>query len=216
MGKSNKILFIGNFLSKTRGSLGVTEKLTKHLKGGDFEIVMASHFENQLLRLLHFIWFLLFKSYQIVHVDIYSGNAFKIVQVSLFFAKKIRNKRVIGTLHGGGLAEFDKKKSNLVKNTLSNFDELLSPSNYLIKYFIDLDIKYLPNGAYYFGPPKDVAPVLIESGAWIGGHSIILSGSHINKTVLLGANSLFKGNSVENGIYAGNPAKLIRIAGNRK
>lgn len=70
----------------------------------------------------------------------------------------------------------------------------------------------IENSAYYFGPPVNKKSVEICSGSWIGAHSTILAGSYINKTVLIGANSVFKGSSQEKGIYGGVPAKLIKIA----
>lgn len=66
--------------------------------------------------------------------------------------------------------------------------------------------------AYYFGKPIDIKEVNIYSGAWIGAHSTILSGSIVNKCVLIAANSVFRGESEPYGVYAGMPAKLIKIA----
>jgi acetyltransferase-like isoleucine patch superfamily enzyme len=70
----------------------------------------------------------------------------------------------------------------------------------------------IKDGAYYFGEPVDVKEVVIQSGAWIGAHSTILSGSVVNKGVLVAANSVFKGVSEPYGIYAGTPAKWIKNA----
>lgn len=68
----------------------------------------------------------------------------------------------------------------------------------------------IEHGAYYFGKPVDVAEVKIGVGSWIGAHSTILSGSEIEKCVLIAANSVFKGLSEPFGVYAGTPAKWIK------
>ncbi len=70
----------------------------------------------------------------------------------------------------------------------------------------------MKDGAYYFGKPVDVAPVQIKSGSWIGGHCVLLSGSIVEESCLIAASSVFKGNSEKKGIYAGQPAKLIKFA----
>lgn len=45
---------------------------------------------------------------------------------------------------------------------------------------------------------------------WLGANSIILPGSYLSDFSVIGANSLFKGNSAQYGIYCGVPAVLIR------
>jgi maltose O-acetyltransferase len=71
----------------------------------------------------------------------------------------------------------------------------------------------LEEGAYSFGKPIDIELVTVGSGSWIGAHCTILPGSNISKTCLIAANSVFKGNSIEKGIYAGIPAVLKKVSG---
>lgn len=55
-------------------------------------------------------------------------------------------------------------------------------------------------------------PILIEEGAFIGAHSIILKGVTIGKHSIIGAGSVVTKNVPDNEIWAGNPARFIRKA----
>lgn len=52
--------------------------------------------------------------------------------------------------------------------------------------------------------------VLIGNNVWIGNNVTILPGTIIEDNVIIGAQSMVKGHYYSNGIYAGNPARLIR------
>lgn len=58
-------------------------------------------------------------------------------------------------------------------------------------------------------PPK-CEPVIIEDGAFIGAHSIILKGVTIGRRSVVGAGSVVTKNIPKNQIWAGNPARFIR------
>lgn len=66
------------------------------------------------------------------------------------------------------------------------------------------------NGSYHAGPIVDNAPVFIDSGAWISAHCTLLPGSVIQHGVLIGANSVFRGQTEPGGVYAGVPAHIIK------
>jgi acetyltransferase-like isoleucine patch superfamily enzyme len=70
----------------------------------------------------------------------------------------------------------------------------------------------LKNGAYSFGEDVKREKVILDDGCWIGSHVTILSGTHINKAVLVAANSVIQGKTEEYGIYGGVPSKLLKIA----
>ena len=53
--------------------------------------------------------------------------------------------------------------------------------------------------------------VTIMDNVWIGTGAIILDGSILNKRAVVGAGSVLKGIAEENGIYIGNPCKLLKI-----
>lgn len=53
-------------------------------------------------------------------------------------------------------------------------------------------------------------PVIVEEFANIGTNSIVLPGSILRKGVLLAAGSLLMSDTIEWGVYKGNPAKLVK------
>ena len=66
-----------------------------------------------------------------------------------------------------------------------------------------------------FGDTADITRtktkrIIIEDGAFIGGHSIILKGTHIGENSVIGAGSVVAGNIPANEIWAGNPARFIK------
>ena len=52
--------------------------------------------------------------------------------------------------------------------------------------------------------------IYIGSDVWIGANCVILDGALINDGCVVGAHSLVRGELEENGVYAGNPIKLLR------
>lgn len=68
---------------------------------------------------------------------------------------------------------------------------------------------------FRFGSNADITRtktkrVIIEDGAFIGGHSIVLKGTHIGENSVIGAGSVVTGNIPANEIWAGNPVRFIR------
>jgi acetyltransferase-like isoleucine patch superfamily enzyme len=53
-------------------------------------------------------------------------------------------------------------------------------------------------------------PVIIEQGAWIGGHCIILKGVTIGAYSVIGAGSVVTQNVPAREVWGGNPAKFIK------
>lgn len=144
--KKKTILFVGNYLSKSRGSKGVVETIIDQIEVNNYEFKLSSKLENKFFRFLDFFWSLFFSSYDRVYVDIYSGQAFLFTKMAVF-ASKLRKKEITGTLRGGALQEYDKKNGGVVLKTIKKMDKLQSPSKFLIHYFKsnNLAVNYLPN-----------------------------------------------------------------------
>lgn len=49
----------------------------------------------------------------------------------------------------------------------------------------------------------------IENNVWLGANSIIISPTILRRNTVLGASCVYKGISVKNGVYVGNPGKLL-------
>ncbi len=54
------------------------------------------------------------------------------------------------------------------------------------------------------------APVSIGSNVWIGANTVITAGVRIGDWVVVGANSVVTKSLPDSGVYAGNPATLVR------
>lgn len=52
--------------------------------------------------------------------------------------------------------------------------------------------------------------VIIEDRVWIGMNAIVLENSKLLENSVIGAGCVFKGTTLRNSIYIGNPAKLIK------
>mgnify|MGYP000276404965 CR=1 FL=1 len=61
-------------------------------------------------------------------------------------------------------------------------------------------------------PDREIksAGIIVKTGAWIGGNSIILKGVTIGAYSIIGAGSVVSKNIPDNEIWAGNPIKFIR------
>jgi L-malate glycosyltransferase len=149
------VLFIGNFLSKTTGTCGVSENVAKLLEGEDIKCILVSSKQNQFFRLFDILWKQCVLQYDIVHIDVFSGKAFLIAQLSSWL-QKLKGNDIIMTLHGGRLPEFTDTKSKIVLNVLRRAKVLQTPSLYLISWFKSrgLEINYLPNGIDTYNFPK--------------------------------------------------------------
>lgn len=55
--------------------------------------------------------------------------------------------------------------------------------------------------------------IRIEDDVWIGANVTVLDGAHISRGCVIAAGAVVRGKTIPNGIYAGVPAKLIKIRG---
>lgn len=67
----------------------------------------------------------------------------------------------------------------------------------------------MENGSFRYGKATGAA-IVIGKGSWIGANCTITSGTIICEGVLVGANSVAKGQFAARSFYAGNPAKFIK------
>ncbi|MBV6550773.1 acyltransferase [Acinetobacter soli] len=122
-------------------------------------------------------------------VNFFSGLSLKIFENACI---EVDN----GTYFSGPITLHSKKKIIIGKNCAISWNCTIIDSNF---HKIDYD--------------ADIVTKEINIGdrVWIGNNVIILPGSVIENDVIIGAGSVVKGHLLENGIYAGNPAKLIRF-----
>lgn len=142
----NGILFIGSFLSRHRGTKGVSETIAENLQKEGINVILSSRFENKVLRIFQIIKDILLFRGKLVHVDVFSGNAFNIALLASQLIR-IKNATLVLTLHGGNLIEFDKKNKGKIDLLFSKAHKIQTPSLFLKNYFCGrgFDVLYLPN-----------------------------------------------------------------------
>lgn len=167
-----RILFIGSFLSKKSGTLGVSENLARKLQLNKVDIRLASRFKNKKLRLLSIIAASLTLRYDRMHIDTFSGNAFRIAETASTIAR-FRKKRIILTLHGGKLPEFYLQYPNRVKRVLNRAEWVQTPSKYLQTFFEkqNINIQYLPNSIDLARFPYERSFVIPHTLLWVRAFS---------------------------------------------
>ncbi len=148
--KSNKgtLLFIGNFLPVPRFNKNVWHFLAEQLRDDGWTVITTSNQERQLPRLLDMlltIWRER-RSFQVAHIDVFSGRAFIFARLSSWLLRLIK-KPIVLTLHGGGLPVYYEKHPRAVNNLLKAANIVVTPSAYLQKAFTGLrsDIRLIPN-----------------------------------------------------------------------
>jgi L-malate glycosyltransferase len=168
------ILWIGSFLSKHRGSKGVSELLAEKLMFEGVQSELASTFENKFFRLLDIVFKTLLTKASIIHIDIYSGSAFQWAAISSFIAQA-RQKKIILTLHGGKLNEFERTHANQMKRLLKRANYILTPSTFLHNHFTQSGYKvnYLPNSIQLEKFPFNRSHVKPKSLLWVRGFTHI-------------------------------------------
>ncbi len=142
------VLFIGNFLSRQRGTIGPMEGVMHRMKN-DIIISRASVYDHKVLKLADMFVKSLFVNYDIIHIDTYSSSALSFAFLCAAIGK-FRNKKVILNLRGGGLHRLyqnSKRKGNLIEKLFLKANKIVTPSLYLKENFEKqgFNIGYLPN-----------------------------------------------------------------------
>lgn len=143
------VLFVGSFLSNTKGTMGVAEKLKGQLES-DYCLYYASSRVNKFARLFDITLHLFFKKYDVLHCDVFSGQSFWVAD----FARRVallRRKKVILNLRGGRLIdvlEVSSRRRRILSNWGKSQLSIITPSRFLSKEIQrrwGLDIEIIPN-----------------------------------------------------------------------
>ena len=138
-------LFVGNILSKHRGTLGPSEKIAE-LLGKQYNIRTVSDKPGKMGRLFDITKVCLTHNYNVLIADTYSGTAFNIARIASFIGK-LRGKKVVLVLRGGKLPEFYSINAASVNRVFKRAHKILAPSLYLSDYFEQkgFNVEYLPD-----------------------------------------------------------------------
>lgn len=141
-----RILLIGTFLSDISGSKSVSEKLNRDLAGKTLSLKLVSQIKPILFRYFDIVASVLFRNYNKIHIDTFSGLAFRIAEAASFLAL-LRGKKPIVTLRGGALPEFFIDNNERVQKVFARASVIQTPSLYLQDFFTNngFKVNYLPN-----------------------------------------------------------------------
>jgi glycosyltransferase involved in cell wall biosynthesis len=142
-----KILFVGSYLEKKRGTLSIAEKLAnKFQKDESYNIKLISRKYNKFARILDIFFCLILTKYTRIFIDTYSGNSF---YLSILAAKilRIKNKKYSLVIRGGNFINFYEKNEKWIHKELLLADSLISPSQFIIEFLKTkgINVDYLPN-----------------------------------------------------------------------
>lgn len=143
----SKILFIGSYLGKERGSISIAEKLSAKFKDDlKFEIVIVSKRSQKLLRLFDIIYNLLFTNFSETFIDTYSGNSFFIARLAGLILR-LRGKNYSLIIRGGNFVNYYNENESWIQKEMLFANSLISPSQFIINFFNKkgLSVEYLPN-----------------------------------------------------------------------
>ncbi len=142
---SREALFIGNYFSHLRGTQPVMERVAIKLRADGIKISLSSKKIFWLWRVIDHFKYIFFKSYSIAFVDVFSDRSFMLAEWAVFWLR-IRKKKIVLTLRGGKLSEFDARQKERVNKLFRKADQIQTPSLFLQNYFKEeIEISYLPN-----------------------------------------------------------------------
>lgn len=125
------ILFIGNFLSQSLGTIGPSEELAQRLGDMGWPVLMTSQQVKKTCRLLDMLGTVWRRrqEYDLAHIDVYSGPAFFWAEAAVGLLGRLRKPYIL-TLHGGNLPAFAKRWPKRLRRLLGQARAVTTPSPY--------------------------------------------------------------------------------------
>lgn len=164
-----RLCMVGPMLGRNPGWVTTQGEILSDLFHHEgYHVLETSSVINRFGRLFNIVLFL-FKcrnDYDVAIVNVFSGPAFFIVDISSFIISK-QKKPLIFVLRGGNLPEFSIKRKKWVKRVLSRASIVVSPSTYLFDYCNSLGLSsiIIPNiidlNQYPFRLRKLINPKLL-------------------------------------------------------
>jgi glycosyltransferase involved in cell wall biosynthesis len=147
-GSRVRILLIGAYLPHSAGSRSVAEAMAERLQLRGFDLRLTSRLRSRFLRVMDLLvttW----RSrnlYDVAHVDVYSGAAFRWAEWAVGLIRA-GGKPFVLTLRGGNLPMFAQRHPRRVARLLAAATAVTAPSAYLADAMrtIRSDIRIIPN-----------------------------------------------------------------------
>jgi len=145
----NKIIYIGNKLSKKGATVTSIETLGQLLQREGYLVVSASSRKNKVMRMLDMVWttFKHSRSKSLVLIDTYSTTNF-LYAVIIGYLARLLHLPYIPILRGGNLPNRLKKSPKLSSGLFKNAKTNVAPSQYLMEAFRKVgytNLTHIPN-----------------------------------------------------------------------
>lgn len=146
---TNKLIYIGNKLSKKGSTVTSIETLGQFLQRENYIVISASSRKNRVVRMLDMVWTTLSQSRKasLVLIDTYSTTNF-LYAVIIGYISRFLQLPYIPILRGGNLPNRLKKSPKLSKKLFKNAKINVAPSQYLMKAFEQagyMNLTHIPN-----------------------------------------------------------------------
>ncbi len=142
------ILLVSNLFAPTPGSWGVCRELAAQLRMVGWQVFTTSAWPWRRIRPVEMLWSIWYlrNRFNVAHVDVFSGPAFRWAEASVWLLKRLGKPTVI-TLHGGNLPDFAQAHEKRVRRLLNTADYVTTPSSYLLAHMRRFrpDILSIPN-----------------------------------------------------------------------
>jgi glycosyltransferase involved in cell wall biosynthesis len=147
-GRPIRVLLIGAHLPHTAGSRSVAEGMAERLQQRGFDLHVTSRLRSRFFRvtdLLVTTWASR-RRYDLAHVDVYSGAAFRWAEWAVRLIR-MAGKPFVLTLRGGNLPAFARKHPRRISRLLSGAAAVTAPSAYLAEAMrtARADVRIIPN-----------------------------------------------------------------------
>jgi glycosyltransferase involved in cell wall biosynthesis len=163
-----RILIVGTFTSDKQAPVTQASELAKILKANGYKVLTVSKQKNKLLKLINIVTTILLNknTFDVGIVQFYSGNSFIWQSIACRLIKSLGKKLVI-TIHGGGVPVAIKQQPNKYLSVLRKADTITCPSTFMINELEQYGIKPLliensiPVDDYPFQNKKQFSPSLL-------------------------------------------------------
>lgn len=165
---SNRVIIVGLFSDPGKSPVTQGYELARVLKANGYNILTVSRYYNKLLRLIDIVWQLIIKKgqYDTAIVQFYSGNSF-IWQYAAAHIVKLLGKKLIFTIHGGGVPVRIKRFPKRYLTLLKKADKITCPSPYIAdvlhRYMVPCSVieNIIPLSQYRFVPKESYRPAIL-------------------------------------------------------
>jgi glycosyltransferase involved in cell wall biosynthesis len=146
-GAGVRILLIGTHLPHFAGSHSVAEAMARGLERRGFDVDLTSKVRSRTRRVIDLLFttWARRRKYDVAHVDVYSGAAFRWAEWVVALIRSNRKPYVL-TLRGGNLPAFARKHPRRVARLLTGAAAVTAPSAYLANAMRSFsDVRVIPN-----------------------------------------------------------------------